>query len=51
MTPHDIVFLSLHGLAHARTLGTTVILSDGDVVFQPRKVQRSGLWVLSKDAC
>src|ERR1700723_793963 len=23
--------------------GTTVILSDGDVVFQPRKVQRSGL--------
>jgi FMN phosphatase YigB (HAD superfamily) len=24
--------------------GTTVILSDGDVVFQPRKVQRSGLW-------
>lgn len=25
-------------------LGQTVILSDGDVVFQPRKVQRSGLW-------
>ena len=24
--------------------GITVILSDGDVVFQPRKVQRSGLW-------
>jgi len=24
--------------------GATVILSDGDVVFQPRKVQRSGLW-------
>ena len=24
--------------------GVTVILSDGDVVFQPRKVQRSGLW-------
>ena len=23
--------------------GTTVILSDGDVVFQPRKVERSGL--------
>lgn len=22
----------------------TSILSDGDVVFQPRKVQRSGLW-------
>ena len=27
-----------------RALGQTVILSDGDVVFQPRKVQRSGLW-------
>src|SRR5438552_14858002 len=25
-------------------LGPTVILSDGDVVFQPRKVERSGLW-------
>jgi FMN phosphatase YigB (HAD superfamily) len=25
-------------------LGQSVILSDGDVVFQPRKVQRSGLW-------
>jgi FMN phosphatase YigB (HAD superfamily) len=25
-------------------LGVPVILSDGDVVFQPRKVQRSGLW-------
>lgn len=24
--------------------GKTVILTDGDVVFQPRKVQRSGLW-------
>jgi FMN phosphatase YigB (HAD superfamily) len=26
------------------TLGPTVILSDGDVVFQPRKVEQSGLW-------
>jgi FMN phosphatase YigB (HAD superfamily) len=25
-------------------LGTTVILSDGDVVFQPRKIERSGLF-------
>lgn len=24
--------------------GRTVILSDGDVVFQPHKIQRSGLW-------
>ena len=31
-------------LARLRTLGPTVILSDGDVVFQPLKVQRSGLW-------
>ena len=35
---------SLATLAHVRQLGATVILSDGDVVFQPRKVQRSGLW-------
>jgi FMN phosphatase YigB (HAD superfamily) len=27
-----------------REWGPTVILSDGDVVFQPRKVERSGLW-------
>ena len=31
-------------LAHLGEFGPTVILSDGDVVFQPRKVQRSGLW-------
>ena len=31
-------------IAHLRHWGPTVILSDGDVVFQPRKVQRSGLW-------
>lgn len=24
--------------------GPTVIMSDGDVVFQPRKIERSGLW-------
>jgi len=35
---------SLDVLEHVRTWGETVILSDGDVVFQPRKVQRSGLW-------
>jgi FMN phosphatase YigB (HAD superfamily) len=29
---------------HFARSGSTVILSDGDVVFQPRKVQRSGLW-------
>jgi hypothetical protein len=35
---------SLDALEHMNTLGTTVILSDGDVVFQPRKIRRSGLW-------
>jgi len=35
---------SLDTLDHCRKSGKTVILSDGDVVFQPRKVQRSGLW-------
>ena len=28
----------------ARTIGATAILSDGDVVFQPRKIRRSGLY-------
>jgi FMN phosphatase YigB (HAD superfamily) len=31
-------------IRHLRQMGLTVILSDGDVVFQPRKVERSGLW-------
>ncbi len=35
---------TLDVLKHLDAWGTTVILSDGDVVFQPRKVQRSGLW-------
>lgn len=35
---------ALAALAHCGRLGQTVILSDGDVVFQPRKVQRAGLW-------
>jgi FMN phosphatase YigB (HAD superfamily) len=35
---------ALDVVAHLRRWGPTVILSDGDVVFQPRKVQRSGLW-------
>src|SRR5262245_58733517 len=35
---------SLDAVEHLGAYGATVILSDGDVVFQPRKVQRSGLW-------
>lgn len=35
---------ALDALAQMARLGPTVILSDGDVVFQPRKIHRSGLW-------
>jgi FMN phosphatase YigB (HAD superfamily) len=35
---------SLDVLERFRGWGRTVILSDGDVVFQPRKVQRSGIF-------
>jgi FMN phosphatase YigB (HAD superfamily) len=35
---------ALDAIAHLGHFGPTVILSDGDVVFQPRKVRRSGLW-------
>lgn len=35
---------SLDVVEHLRAWGPTVILSDGDVVFQPRKVERSGLF-------
>ena len=34
---------ALDVIAHLGRHGPTVILSDGDVVFQPRKVERSGL--------
>lgn len=35
---------ALEVIRHLDAWGPTVILSDGDVVFQPRKVQRSGLY-------
>jgi FMN phosphatase YigB (HAD superfamily) len=35
---------ALAAIAHLATLGTPVVLSDGDVVFQPRKIQRAGIW-------
>ena len=35
---------ALDVIAHLGRFGPTVILSDGDVVFQPHKVRRSGLW-------
>jgi FMN phosphatase YigB (HAD superfamily) len=35
---------ALDVIQHLGVWGSTVVLSDGDVVFQPRKIQRSGLW-------
>jgi FMN phosphatase YigB (HAD superfamily) len=35
---------ALSVIAGLRRRGLAAILSDGDVVFQPRKVERSGLW-------
>ncbi|MBS1788282.1 MAG: HAD family hydrolase [Acidobacteria bacterium] len=35
---------SLDVLEHCKQWGPVVILSDGDVVFQPRKIERSGLF-------
>jgi len=34
---------ALEAVAHLNTLGRPVVLSDGDIVFQPRKIQRSGI--------
>jgi FMN phosphatase YigB (HAD superfamily) len=35
---------ALEAIAHCRRRGPTVVLSDGDVVLQPRKLKHSGLW-------
>ncbi|RYF67571.1 MAG: HAD family hydrolase, partial [Comamonadaceae bacterium] len=35
---------ALLALQQLRQRGKTVIVSDGDIVFQPRKVEHSGLW-------
>ena len=35
---------ALDAVTHLCTLGTPVVLSDGDIVFQPRKIRRSGVW-------
>ena len=35
---------ALQVLAHLQTLGSTVILSDGENILQPRKIQQSGIW-------
>ena len=35
---------ALAAIAHLGSFGTPVVLSDGDVVFQPRKIRRAGIW-------
>ncbi len=35
---------ALAAVAQLGARGPTVVLSDGDVVFQPRKIQRAGIW-------
>ena len=37
---------ALEAIKHVQQWGPAVILSDGDAVFQPRKVERSGLWAV-----
>ena len=34
---------ALEALAHLRVAGPTVVLTDGDAVFQPRKIERAGI--------
>jgi FMN phosphatase YigB (HAD superfamily) len=40
---------ALEAIKHVQQWGRPVILSDGDAVFQPRKVERSGLWRAVED--
>ncbi len=40
---------AFEAIAQGRRFGPPVILSDGDAVFQPRKVERSGLWGVVED--
>jgi FMN phosphatase YigB (HAD superfamily) len=40
---------ALNAIKHVRQWGPAVILSDGDAVFQPRKIERSGLWAAFED--
>jgi FMN phosphatase YigB (HAD superfamily) len=35
---------AIEAIAHLSKLGLPVVMSDGDVVFQPRKIERSGIW-------
>ena len=42
-SPNGCIHGALDAVRHARQFAPVVILSDGDAVFQPRKVERSGL--------
>jgi FMN phosphatase YigB (HAD superfamily) len=35
---------AIETIQHLKTFSVPAILSDGDIVFQPRKAQRAGLW-------
>jgi FMN phosphatase YigB (HAD superfamily) len=35
---------SLAAISHLSGIGRPVVLSDGDVVFQPRKIKHAGIW-------
>jgi hypothetical protein len=35
---------SIEAIRHLKAFSAPAILSDGDIVFQPRKVQRAGIW-------
>ena len=43
-SPTGCIRGALDAVKHVQQWAPTVILSDGDAVFQPRKVERSGLW-------
>jgi FMN phosphatase YigB (HAD superfamily) len=40
---------ALQVITHLQSMGAVVIFSDGDAVFQPRKVERAGLWAAVKE--
>ncbi len=47
---HERVYpAAIEAVKAAQLVGTAAILSDGDAVFQPRKVERSGLWQVFGD--
>ena len=40
---------ALDVITHLQSMGAVVIFSDGDAVFQPHKVERSGVWAAVKE--